>query len=380
MTTRHLLIIAAFAAFSNHESALAQGFDSGSSGALGPLNITASTEIPLPPDGVLHYTTVTVPQGFTVTFTRNSLNTPVYLLAQGEVLINGIINVSGGFGDSFRGGDGGPGGYDGGKPGVSGQPPGAGYGPGAGRGGENSTTSASGAGGGAYATAPSAGSSTNKGSIYGSPLLIPLVGGSGGGGSPVRGGGGGGGAILIASNTRITLNGSVRANSGGLGVSHGSGGAIRLVTPVVSGRGALQATDVGSNLGGDGRIRVDTINRREFQLSSTPALSLGAFMTVFPTPVPRLDIVEAAGTVITEGTGVPVTIQLPFGADANRTVTVQARDFGATVPVEVVLIPDSGVPAAYTATIDNAGANPARVTVPVTVPANTVVTVQAWSR
>jgi hypothetical protein len=75
-----------------------------------------------------------------------------------------------------------------------------------------------------------------------------------------------------------------------------------------------------------------------------------------------------------------VTIQLPFGADPNRTIKVQARDFAANVPIEVALIPDSGPSVTYTATINNTAANPAQIDVPVVVPANTVVTVQAWTR
>jgi hypothetical protein len=358
----------------------AQGFNSGSTGADGALNITANTTIPLPTNGVLNYTTITVPQGFTVRFTRNALNTPVYLLATGDVVINGVIDVSGANGNNIRGGDGGPGGFDGGNPGISGQPPGAGYGPGAGKGGTH-TPNPDGAGGGGYGSQGTSGNSTNRGAIYGSPLLLPLLGGSGGGGTPTAGGAGGGGAILIASNTRIDIGASatVRANGGTSGYGYGSGGGIRLVAPLVSSsRGTLQAT--GSGYGGNGRIRVDTINRRSFELNSNPPLFLGSFMTVFPPVVPRLDIIEAAGTQIPEGTGSLVTVQLPFGADPNRTIVVRARDFAADVPIEVSLTPDSGSPVTYTATINNSANNPGQVAVPVVVPANTVVTVHAWTR
>jgi hypothetical protein len=357
--------------------AMAQGFDSGSTGADGELRPTASTTIPLPPSGVLHYTKITIPTGVILTFTPNALNTPVHLLSQGDVTIAGSIDVSGGVGDAVRGGQAGPGGFAGGKPGISGLPPGGGYGPGAGKGGTQTST-ASGAGGGAYSTVPTAGSSTNVGTPYGSPLLVPLLGGSGGGGSPVVGGGGGGGAIVVASNTRIDLTGVIRANGGASGYGYGSGGGIRLVAPIVTGRGSLSAA--GGVYGGQGRIRVDTVNRREFNLAANPDLSLGSFMTVFPPLRPRLDVIEAAGTAIPEGTGSLITIQLPFGSDPNRIVKVQARDFGSIVPIEVALIPDSGTPLIYSATIDNSTVNPAQVSVPVVVPNNTVVTVQAWAR
>lgn len=104
-------------------------------------------------------------------------------------------------------------------------------------------------------------------------------------------------------------------------------------------------------------------------------------MTVFPNPLPRLDIISAAGTAIPQGSASPVTIQLPFGSSTNRTVTVQARDFGEQVPIRVVLTPESGVPISYDATINNtAGNNPATTTVNVTVPVNTKVAVNAWTR
>lgn len=357
----------------------AQGFSSGSTGVLGALNVTSNTVVTLPEDGILHYTTVFVGRGFTLSFRPNEHNTPVVILAQGDIVVEGIIDVSGKSGSSLLGGVPGPGGYEGGKPGHSGQPPGAGQGPGGGRGGEGNA-GPNGAGGGAYGTVAAAGNPARQGRPYGSPLVMPLVGGSGGGGVPSTGGGGGGGALLLASSTRIHLENSARidANGGSSGWGYGSGGSLRLVAPVISGNGSLTAR--GSSYGGEGRIRLDTINRRLLQLSSIPVYSLGAFMTVFPPTTPRLDIVEAGGTVIPEGSASPVTLQLPFGSDPNQTVTVQARDFGREVEIEVALIPDSGEPLVYTAMVPNGTANPATVMVPVQVPANVLITVQAWAR
>jgi len=371
--------------------ALAQGFNSGSDGSYGPMNITSNTTLTLPPDGIFHCTTINVGASFTLRFNRNALNTPVYLLATGDVTINGTIDVSGQNGTSSPpvGGKGGPGGFDGGAPGFDTLPPGAGQGPGGGKGGA-ATYAADGAGGGSYATVGT-GPSTNKGAMYGSPLLVPLVGGSGSGGgsgsagAPGPGGGGGGGAILIASSTRITFGGSsgqvkIRAD-GGSGVSgyaNGSGGAVRLVAPSIVGTG--QAISAYGGTGGNGRIRTDTIDRSALVLTFTGQASVGAFMVVFPNPVPRLDILNAAGTAIPEGNPEPVLIQLPFGSDTNRTVTVQARDFNASTPIRVVLTPESGDPRVYDTTIDNAAANPSTATVNVTVPVNTKVAVNAWTR
>jgi hypothetical protein len=365
-------------------SVLAQPFDAGSTGADGPLNITSNTVLALPTNGIFHFTTIHVAAGTTLTFTRNSLNTPVHLLAVSNVTINGTIDVSGQFGNSTAGGRGGPGGFDGGMPGLDANtPPGAGYGPGAGRGGAQCCGISS-AGAGGYSGAGGQ-TTTNKGAAYGSPLLMPLAGGSGGGGyagNPGVGGGGGGGAILIASSTRIDINnpGRVLANGSGGCYNDGSGGAIRLLAPLVTGNGTLNAFP-GCNGGGSaGRIRVDTTNRRLMTLVSSPVASIGANMASFPNVSSRLDIVEAAGTTIPVGTPAPVSVQLPFGSTSNRTVTVQASDFNAVVPISVVLTPDSGAPLVYQTTIDNLANNPAQTVVNVNVPVNVVVTINAWTR
>jgi hypothetical protein len=162
------------------------------------------------------------------------------------------------------------------------------------------------------------------------------------------------------------------------GYAYGSGGAVRLVAPSVVGTGQWIYA---AGSGGQGRIRIDTIDRSALQLDFYGQASIGAFMAVFPNPVPRLDVINAAGTAIPEGSPSPVTIQLPFGSDTNRTVTVQARDFGASVPIRVVLTPESGPPQTYDTTINNTtGNNPASATLNVAVPVNTKVAVNAWTR
>lgn len=357
----------------------AQPFNSGSDGSMGALVVAAHTNLVLPPDGIFHFTTITVNSARNVTFTRNALNTPVYLLATGDVIINGEVIVSGGRGTAVSGGLGGPGGFDGGPPN------GAGLGPGGGLAGTGNFNLPESAGCGVYAVrAPLTDTdSTNQGLPYGSPLIVPLIGGSGGGGMTNGGGGGGGGAILIASNTRITTTGLgvVRAQGGfghGTSPNGGSGGAIRLVAPEVS-ELSLQVVS-GNSYGNVGRVRVDTLNRpAAASLNGHPA-SLGSFMTVFPPLNQKLDILEAAGTVIPEGTNAPVVVLLPTGTSSNQSVTVQARDFAAVVPIEVVLTPETGLPITLQTTIDNTTANPAIVTVPFTFPVNVAVHVHAWRR
>ncbi|MCH8179485.1 MAG: hypothetical protein IIA02_06855 [Proteobacteria bacterium] len=272
-------------------------FDSGSTGADGALNPTVNTEIVLPASGVLNYTSINIPAGVTVTFKKNTTNTPIYLLASGNVTIAGTIDIRGAdakatgtYGDGALGDDGipgagGPGGFDGGRGGrddaaqrvdiVRG---GGGLGPGGGRGGieggngcVNDGTSyfKYEASGGAYADStwgyyassycdgnyrtnlvPSAKS-------YGSALLQPLVGGSGGGGGrggttyPGSGGGGGGGAILIAASGTMSVTGTIDATGGDAGGlagtgaggygAGGSGGAVRLMATSIAGNGKLYA-------------------------------------------------------------------------------------------------------------------------------------------
>jgi len=377
MKTKLLLFIVLAASFAAPgPSARAQSFDFGSDGSMGALNVTSDTTLNLPPDGIFRFTTISVNAGATLRFNRNAMNTPVYLLATGDILINGTIDVSGSdgqFASPFNGGAGGPGGFDGGVRGADG------HGPGAGRTGADGGAGL--VGGAAYGT-PGPIATTNNGSVYGSPILVPLVGGSGGGGSVSVGGGGGGGAILIASNTRIRFLSPGEIKSiGRRGGGSGSGGAIRLLAPDVSGNGLLGAFGSDAS-GGDGRLRIDTIDRAGIAFNSynSVPISIGAFMTVFPPGNPRLDIVQAAGTTIPEGTNSPVTITLPVGSDPNRTVTVQARNLGTVVPIEVVLTPDEGLSVTVQTQIDNLTANPATVTVPVTFPVNTPVAVNAWRR
>lgn len=371
---RYLLLIAlmiGLGALHSHAQ-----YNSGSDGSYGPMNITSNTTLALPPNGIFNCTTITIASNAWLTFSNNTLNTPVYLLATGDIAINGVIDVSGATGDGIFGGTGGPGGFAGGNAASGGLPAGDGYGPGAGRAGTNNNSGGS----AAYGTAPSG---IRAGAIYGSPLLVPLVGGSGGGGDTGGAGGGGGGAILIASSTSIRITGIVLANGAppysGSGGGGGSGGAIRLVSPAFAGNGSLRAF---SNGGGDGRIRVDCLDRRSLAYTYVrgPIVSFGSYMATFPANPPRLDVTQAAGNNIPVGTSSPVTFILPPNSSTNQTVTVQASNFGAPVPIRVVLTPDNGPGSSYDTQIDNSTANPAYVTVPVVVPVNVRVHVNAWTR
>lgn len=330
--------------------AVAQTFDSGSTGADGALNPTVNTVVDLPPSGILNYTTVNIPTGVTVTFKRNTLNTPAVLLVQGNATIAGTINLGGtnatpvgSAGDGIQGDDGlpgigGPGGFDGGPGGamlgagvISG---GAGRGPGGGAGGLTTINARCwGAGAGHSAVGqpvvindPSCtNKNTGAGVVYGSDLLLPLIGGSGGGGgsgrinSPGAGGGGGGGAILIAASGTLNVAGAIRANGGWGGLSAGSdvgaegaggsGGAIRLVATTISGNGTVEAVggcqvySTGISAGGcgvrtsAGRIRIEgyTITRTA---ASNPADTKGTPGPLFVPNSPTIRIATVAGQAV----------------------------------------------------------------------------------
>lgn len=274
-------------------------FNSGSTGADGALNPAVNIEVQLPPSGVLNYSSINIPAGVTVTFKKNAVNTPVYLLVSGAATIAGSINVSGTdsknsgtYGDGNQADDGipgtgGPGGFDGGRGGRDDQAMtpsvirgGSGLGPGGGGGGTEIAANSCATNsryynyfglGGAYATKGSnfyssyCGTSAALDAVdaaakpYGSSSLQPLIGGSGGGGGLGgtnffgSGGGGGGGAILIAVSGTFTLpsGGSVISNGGssggisGTGVGNegagGSGGAIRVLATLFTGSGSITA-------------------------------------------------------------------------------------------------------------------------------------------
>jgi len=363
----------------------AQAFSSGSTGADGVLDVTTEHTLAARQNGVFHFTSIRVRPGAVLRFARHEANPPIHLLATKEVIVEGTIDISGSLGTELVGGSGGSGGFDGGHPGIAGKPPGAGHGPGGGGPGE-ATSSASGAGGGSYATLPTASASTQRGVIHGSELLLPLLGGSGGGGQPGAGGTGGGGALLIASTLSIAVptGGIIRANCGfgGAPWGYGSGGAIRLVAPRVSGTGVLDVTGYG--LGGDGRIRVDLVHRDQLALSFQPGtpgtLVVGSLMTVFPPVTSQLDITAVGSERFAPGSRNSVFVNLPAGSSPNQQVELQARDFNQLLPVTVALIPDSGPASFYHTSLDNRSVNPVTLRVNVSVPANVLVRVMAWTR
>ena len=353
--------------FGGEAATLAQcSFTSGSTGVDGAFAPTADITVPLPPDGILNYTTVNIPSSVTVRFQKNVKNTPVFLLATGNISIAGTVDVSGSDSSGPVPGKGGPGSFDGGFGGV--QCGGAGLGPG---GGAPTCPGGPGLGSGGFGTTGSGG---GGGAVYGNNLLVPLIGGSGGGAgangtSFGQGGGGGGGAILIASSTRITLSGSLRAKGGTSQYSAaggGSGGAIRVVAGTLAGNGSLSVEpglgcqqcyycqyDGSCQIpGGEGRARLETC-QNEFTGSVPASLSFGLPGPVLLAGIPALSITSIAGVaapVIPAGSfTLAPDISLPIG---TTTATVQLAATGIPVgtTVSVSVEPQYGLPSTVTST------------------------------
>ena len=321
-------------------------FSSGSTGSDGPFNPTANIEVVLPPDGVLNYTTVDIPAGVTVTFKKNVANTPVFMLATGDVYIAGAVNISGSNASATSIGVGGCGGFDGG---FGGNPGGQGLGPGRGGYGSNG-----GAGGGFGTNGNNYGTGVGGGA-YGNQTLSPLIGGSGGGGGGIyqRNGGGGGGAILIASSSLVNITGSITAD-GGSGCNYsvysgggGSGGAIRLVANTISGNGSITAksgyADWGG-AGGVGRIRLETYSNNR-TAGTDPPYTYGLPTSVFPASAPSLSIISVAGTAVPASpTGAynQPDMLLPDTTVNPVAVGVSASNIPVGTTVKVWVIPQYG--------------------------------------
>jgi hypothetical protein len=353
--------------------ARAQTFISGSTGADGPFNPTSTTTVPLPPNGVLNYTTITVPAGVTATFLKTAANTPVVLLATGNVTISGTLSVSGSAGGTLgRPGSGGLGGFDGGPggDGVTTVSAGAGLGPGGGLPGTNcvgngGSYGTTGGVAGQNCTTPGAAAPT-----YGQPTLRPIIGGSGGSGgtaSTVPGsaggsGGGGGGALVVASSGTITLNsasqiladgGSGSAGNGGnaLGGGGGSGGAIRLIANTIVSNGSLYArggtgAQLGAGAGGLGRIRLEA-STLTVSGTRTPEATQGLPQPVFPAGgQPGLAIASIGGVAApTTPSGSLIAapdILLPVGSTSPVEVILTASNIPLGTAIQVTATPQSG--------------------------------------
>lgn len=332
-----------------------------------------SLTIPLPEDGVLVFDSMNIAPRpsdnclIGISFIRNAANTPVTLLIKGNLTMTSTTCSPtyiwvGGNGTPATataqaagvGSLGGPGGFrggDGAYQAINGASNGgAGFGP----------------GGGLGATA-SPFIQAAKGLFFGSPDLVPLVGGSGGGGgasnSPAAGcggggGGGGGGAILIAANGTIGLDGNSHIYADGSSRGDpdsfscatrgggGAGGAIRLIANTITGAGFIGARGGRGDSGGDhlfapgGRIRMESINNT-FSGSTDPIASRATSPGPLVSPLnPRVRITSINGVSIADppagvyGAAFDVVIPAPglvpvnfstSGVPTNTTVEVTVK-------------------------------------------------------
>ncbi len=385
-------------------SASAQTFNSGSTGADGAFSPTANVTVTLPASGVLNYTTVNIPAGVTVTFTRNAANTPVTILASGNVTIAGTISVNGGLAVNFTGGPGGPGGFNGGDGGLgtldrAGK---NGDGPGGGGGGQSPSSASGGQGGiGAYLT--TAGSTATApdgahGLTYGSATLLPLLGGSGGGGGAGRttwggGGGGGGGAILIASSGTISFTSAAKilANTGGgtlAGTPNasggaGSGGAVRLVATTLTGSPRIEVIGK-STFGneGSGYVRAEAFDRTAF----SPVIPTVYITYSLPNPItlpnnPQLAIVSVGGINSPANSQGSFSLQpdivVPTTVANPVTVNLQAAELPVGTVIQVTVRQENGLRTTVNSTPLTGSQASSTATASVTLPTTGIVVISA---
>jgi hypothetical protein len=373
----------------------ALAFNSGSTGADGAFSPPANIAVQLPDSGVLNYTTVNIPTGVTVTFLKNATNTPVYILASGDVTIAGTINVNGDTGATIAPGRGGPGGFDGGVGGPVNFCGGPGLGSGGGKAGIQVFTTMSygaGGGGGSFGTAGAAGGTANAtysrggagGSTYGNTDIYPFIGGSGGGGACASssylgtGGGGGGGALLIASSGTINVTGSITANGGAGGAisggsysgvgGAGSGGAIRLVANTIKGEGTISATGglgggvylvLSSAAAGSGRILFEANTFQRSATTNPPHFFDNTPATLFPAVAPSLKITKIGGITVTatpKGTFGDPDVTLPSTIVNPVDILVESSNIPVGTTVSITIIPEFGATTGASAVLQGSDA------------------------
>lgn len=211
----------------------AHAFDPGSSGTDGALDLTGqSGEVLFNPavlgidadrDNVFHFTSVNIPEGVTLRMRDDLTPGPVHWLVQGDVVISGVLDLSGEDGVEVSG--------------VPNNQPRAIPGPGGYAGGLASDVDELQDHVGADRDAAGAGWFVTR-------YLYPLRGGNGKDGSSSQTGPSGGGAIMIASATKITLDGVIDIQGGKAATSDSwaGAGAIRLLAPNVDGAGEVVPT------------------------------------------------------------------------------------------------------------------------------------------
>jgi hypothetical protein len=335
--------------------------------------------VPLPPDGVLVFDSVSLERWSSlsthrVRLARNARNTPAYILVSGdfslgervELRVDGADGTDGRYEINGRGGEPGPGGFrggDGAYQDVNGAADGGeGQGPGGGSAGLASEKSV---GGNARFAGPSD--------------LRPLVGGSGGGGGAslaegncsASGGGGGGGALLLAVNGTLTIDGTIDADGGHYG-SHvsngecatrggeGSGGAVRVLAARVRGGGVIRARGGrGYRDAQPGVIRIESLTEDELPAHriAPPAIRSQVVGPLVNPVATRVDITAVAGQPVPEAlTGVSGGVDLVLPAPGEIKFQLRTEGVPAGTLVELAVKPRVGGAATRERTELNASA------------------------
>lgn len=279
---------------------------------------------------VFKFSSVHVPSGVTVTFKNHPSRAPVVWLVEGDVRIDGVVNLSGGhIGESLQT-EPGPGGFRGAaEPGVYGH--GFGHAAGLGLGGGDNNNS----GEGQYS--------------YGNSRIVPLIGGSGGR-AYIRAGGSGGGAILIASERVVAIDGRVAADGGPHrpGVSNsGSAGAIRIVSESLQGNGSLSAV---SSYWGRIRVEARSFSGGMRTLPQTAVVAPDNPPRIWPeSNHPEVAVVSVGGIEAVQDpranldmNGTDITL-LPNPTPDSVAVRVKTRNLNAeTTKVRIRIVPVAG--------------------------------------
>ena len=309
--------------------------------------------------------------GRNVRFINHPSHAPVVWLVQGNVTINGFINLRGGDDPGtgplrLTSAEPGPGGFRGGATGPLRSSDG--YGP---RGGTNATS--------VYDT------SGKYISAYGNPQIIPLIGGSGSSAWSGYGGAGGGGAILIAAQN-IVINGLISASGGHAptwaGDIRGSGGAIRLIASTVSGSVASGWESEGNLFAlPDGRVRIETNSlqtsiRTSPETIGVPPANSPIIWPAANAPKARVISVDAAAAPADPTSPLIAAADVAIQNNAPVNILIETRDFPIEGVVQLAVIPKFSPRSWLTATRINGDINVATWRVTTTLPQG-FVTLQA---
>ncbi len=301
--------------------------------------------------------------GRKVTFKNHPSKAPVVWLVQGNVTVNGILDLRGEGGTSLSPerltpSSGGPGAFRGAATGPEGS--GSGYGPGGGP--------------------PNNEHGVYRG-IYGNPQAIPLIGGSGGR-ADYRSGAGGGGAILIASSGQISILGSIDVRGGSVryneGTYQGSPGAVRLIASNVSGTGTIEASQ---ETGARGIVRIETQ-----ELSTTlkvypetigvPPANPPILWPAANAPKARVVSVDSVNAPLEPTAPLIAAADVAIQNNAPVNILIETRDFPIEGVVQLSVIPKFSQRSSHTATRISGDINVATWRVTTTLPQG-FVTLQA---